>query len=249
MPELLAAAHCRVPLWAVATVLSTHPWCHWSLGHPFRLQVDEPDYDARLGAYAELTEATWAALGPARAPPLLHQCLADLRRAEDLALRHGASQALSRLVAAAAAAASAGDDALPAMPQDAPALVRGSDDAPADQLMLGMDAAGEPSQGGDSAGGAAAIAAVASAGGSRASGVVPALAGASADGEPAAGGEPGGAGGGAGGLPEFVQRVLFAQLKRTVAASSLAVRQVHPLRSLRASAPTCGWTQQALCGP
>ena len=203
--------------------------------------MDEPDYDARLGAYAELTEAAWAALGPARAPPLLHQCLADLRRAEDLALRHGASQALSRLVAASAAAASAGDDPLPAVPQDSPGPVRSGDDVSVDQLKPAVDAAGEPSQGGDSAGGAAAAAVVGSAGGSIAPGAVEALPGAPADGESAAAGEPGGAGGGAGSLPEFVQRVLFAQLKRTVAASSLAVRQVHPLHGLRASALICGW--------
>ena len=56
-------------------------------------QVDEPDYDARLGAYAELVPGAWADLGARRAPPLLHAALADLRRPEDLALRHAASQA------------------------------------------------------------------------------------------------------------------------------------------------------------
>jgi hypothetical protein len=55
--------------------------------------VDEPDYDARLGAYAELMPETWAGLGARRALPLLHAALADLRRPEDLALRHAASQA------------------------------------------------------------------------------------------------------------------------------------------------------------
>ncbi|KAK9845304.1 hypothetical protein WJX81_002986 [Elliptochloris bilobata] len=45
--------------------------------------VDEPDYESRLGAYAELTGATWAALGPARALPLLHHLAV---RQEHLAL-------------------------------------------------------------------------------------------------------------------------------------------------------------------
>ena len=185
--------------------------------------MDEPDYDARLGAYSELTEAMWAALGPVRALPLLHQCLADLRRAEDLALRHGASQALSRLVAAAAAAASAGD-APPAAPRRAPAVASGAC-APAGQPVLAADAAGDPMQPRDMAGGtAAAVGVVGSAGGSGGPDGVDAA----AKRELAAAGEPGGAGGGAAdGLPDFVQRVLFAQLKRTVAASSLAVRQVR----------------------
>ncbi len=69
------------------------PWCG-PVSDPARArQVDEPDYDARLGAYAELVPGAWADLGARRAPPLLHAALADLRRPEDLALRHAASQA------------------------------------------------------------------------------------------------------------------------------------------------------------
>ncbi len=169
-------------------------------------QVDEPDYDARLGAYAELVPAAWARLGAARALPLLHHCLADLRRPDDLALRHAASQALSRLVTAAAGAdagaAGSGQAAGAALEQALPALAVESATAVqtgAAAMEAGAavrDSAGSPGGKGAGAG-----------------------EGASGHGE-----ESGAA---AAGLPELAQRVLFAQLKRTVAASSLAVRQVR----------------------
>ena len=56
------------------------------------LQLDEPDYDARMGAYQRLLPAAWAGMARWQALPLLHHSLADLRNADDLALRHAAAQ-------------------------------------------------------------------------------------------------------------------------------------------------------------
>ncbi len=56
------------------------------------LQLDEADYDARMGAYQRLLPAAWAGMARWQALPLLHHCLADLRNADDLALRHAAAQ-------------------------------------------------------------------------------------------------------------------------------------------------------------
>jgi Down-regulated in metastasis len=56
------------------------------------LQVGEADYDARLAAYARLTPALWGALPPWQAAPLVHASLADLRNADDIALRSAAAQ-------------------------------------------------------------------------------------------------------------------------------------------------------------
>ena len=55
-------------------------------------QLDEADYDARMGAYQRLLPAVWAGMARWQALPLLHHVLADLRNADDLALRHAAAQ-------------------------------------------------------------------------------------------------------------------------------------------------------------
>lgn len=60
--------------------------------------VDEADYDARLASYAELSPSYWAASPPWHAAPLVYAALAELRSADDIALRHAAAQALERLV-------------------------------------------------------------------------------------------------------------------------------------------------------
>lgn len=135
-------------------------------------QVDAPDYDTRLGTYAELDQAAWRSMCYVEALPLLHAALADLRGADDLAARAAASQALSRLVAAAAAAAAAAED---------------GDGGPAGD---GLSILAE-------------------------NGVVDAAA-AAAD---ATGGR----------IVALAERVLYSQLKRTLASPSLAVRQVNDL--------------------
>jgi Down-regulated in metastasis len=56
------------------------------------LQVDEVDYDTRLGAYGQLTVAFWSGVPPWAAMPLAHHCFRDLRNADDLALRHASAQ-------------------------------------------------------------------------------------------------------------------------------------------------------------
>jgi hypothetical protein len=100
--------------------------CSWSAA-----ALDEPDYEARLRAYAKLRPEAWAAWGRAAALPVVHAAFHDLRNGEDLALRQAAAQALERLAAAlaareAAAAAAAGgaspdalheDDALRLLPR------------------------------------------------------------------------------------------------------------------------------------
>jgi hypothetical protein len=78
-----------------------------------RVAIDaSPDYEARLKAYralcAPVQDATSAStfgglLAAGAAPPLLWQCLADLR-SDDLALRTSSASALSAFLAAAAAA-------------------------------------------------------------------------------------------------------------------------------------------------
>ena len=56
------------------------------------VQMDEVDYDVRMVAYQQLLPGAWAAMERWQALPLLHQALADLRDADDLALRHAAAQ-------------------------------------------------------------------------------------------------------------------------------------------------------------
>ncbi len=56
-------------------------------------QLGEADYDARLAAYARLQPPKWAALPAWHSAPLVHAALADLRMADDIALRHAAAQA------------------------------------------------------------------------------------------------------------------------------------------------------------
>ena len=46
----------------------------------------------RMSAYQRLLPAAWAGMARWQALPLLHHCLADLRNADDLALRHAAAQ-------------------------------------------------------------------------------------------------------------------------------------------------------------
>ncbi|PRW58885.1 small subunit processome component 20-like protein [Chlorella sorokiniana] len=70
-------------------------------------EIDELDYERRMAAYSRLLPAAWQPLSVRQAAPLLHTCLHDLRNAEDLALRHAASQALSRFIEGAAAATEA----------------------------------------------------------------------------------------------------------------------------------------------
>lgn len=62
------------------------------------------DYDRRLQAYSRLQADAWAQMGLAQALPLLHHCLADMRRTDDLAIRSAAAQALGRLIAAGSVA-------------------------------------------------------------------------------------------------------------------------------------------------
>ena len=59
------------------------------------VQMDEVDYDVRMVAYQQLLPGAWAAMERWQALPLLHQALADLRDADDLALRHAAAQVRS----------------------------------------------------------------------------------------------------------------------------------------------------------
>lgn len=54
--------------------------------------MDEVDYDVRMVAYQQLLPEAWAAMPRWKALPLLYQSLADLRDADDLALRHAAGQ-------------------------------------------------------------------------------------------------------------------------------------------------------------
>lgn len=70
----------------------------------FPWQIDELDYERRMAAYSRLTPATWQSLSARQAAPLLHTSLHDLRNGDDLALRHAASQALSRFIEGAVAA-------------------------------------------------------------------------------------------------------------------------------------------------
>ncbi|PSC76593.1 small subunit processome component 20-like protein [Micractinium conductrix] len=83
-------------------------------------EIDEMDYEKRMAAYACLTPDAWAAMAARQAAPLLHTCLHDLRNADDLALRHAASQALARFIEGAAAAtdAAGGATACAATPPD-----------------------------------------------------------------------------------------------------------------------------------
>jgi hypothetical protein len=148
-------------------------------------QMDERDYDRRLSAYPRLNPSTWASMSRLQALPLVHQALADLRDADDLALRHAASRALADLITAAAAAApnpDANPDA-PSAPDDAAANDGGNPGVMSDGVHVGVTP-----------------------------GVTPV------------------AGVGAGQRSELgllVQRVLFPQIKRSLGASNLAVRQVR----------------------
>jgi U3 small nucleolar RNA-associated protein 20 len=72
--------------------------CSWSAA-----SLDEPDYEARLAAYAKLKPDVWAAWGRAAALPVVLSCFHDLRNGDDLALRQAAAQALTRLVSSLAA--------------------------------------------------------------------------------------------------------------------------------------------------
>lgn len=115
--------------------------------------------------------------------PLLHAALADVRNGEDLAARAAASQALSRLISAAAAFGDDNDEAVSAATSSVEAALE------ADPPVL--------------------------AGGSGAEGKVLATGG-SQDSLAAAGGD----------IRGVAERVLYSQLKRTLAMPSLAVRQV-----------------------
>ena len=63
---------------------------------PSSPQLGEADYDARLAAYGQLQEAKWAQLPAWHSAPLVHAALADLRNADDIALRHAAAQVCSK---------------------------------------------------------------------------------------------------------------------------------------------------------
>ena len=143
------------------------------------MQIDAPDYDARLGAYSELTQSAWAGMRATEALPLLHAALADMRNGEDLATRAAASQALSRLIAAAASLG--GTDAAAGNPEASTAVEAGP---------------------------------LAEVPGAVPEGEVPAAGG--TDESLVAGGD----------IRTVAERVLYLQLKRTLASPSLAVRQV-----------------------
>ena len=64
--------------------------------------TDEPDYDARIGAFRSMNTALFASLQPAAVLPLAHQACYDLS-SDDTALRTSASAALGELVKAAGA--------------------------------------------------------------------------------------------------------------------------------------------------
>ncbi|KAL4434124.1 hypothetical protein ABPG75_000565 [Micractinium tetrahymenae] len=71
-------------------------------------EIDELDYERRMAGYSRLLPDAWQPMAARQATPLVHTCLHDLRNADDLALRHAASQALSRFIEGAAAAMAAG---------------------------------------------------------------------------------------------------------------------------------------------
>ena len=96
-----------------------------------RLQLEEPDYDQRLQAHKQLTEARWASLLPAAACALLYRCLRDMRDATDLALRHAASQSLDRFVSTLSSAADTSEPtAEPAGSHPGDTVVSGVSDEP-----------------------------------------------------------------------------------------------------------------------
>lgn len=61
-------------------------------------QLEEMDYDARLGAYRRLTTPQWRHLPACGTTALLLRSLRDLRDGSDLAIRHAASQALQAFI-------------------------------------------------------------------------------------------------------------------------------------------------------
>ena len=63
---------------------------------------DEPDYDARIGAYRKMDTELYASLAPAAVLPLAHQACFDLN-SNDTAVRASASASLAELVKAAGA--------------------------------------------------------------------------------------------------------------------------------------------------
>ncbi|KAK9808411.1 hypothetical protein WJX73_001754 [Symbiochloris irregularis] len=63
-------------------------------------QLEEMDYDARLGAYRQLASPLWQSLPSCGATALLLRSLRDLRNGSDLAIRHAASQALQAFISA-----------------------------------------------------------------------------------------------------------------------------------------------------
>jgi hypothetical protein len=147
-----------------------------------------------------------------------------------LSLPHSLAQALSRFIVAAAAAEALEREGLAAHahPQLAPSVETAlpASAAAAGSAAADAGAAPEPDAGGTGARPSAAssergaLAAGEAAGGSSGT--------AAADPEAGPGPGPERAGAAAeAGLPALAQRVLFAQLKRTLAASSLAVRQVR----------------------
>jgi hypothetical protein len=146
--------------------------------------VDAPDFDTRLGAYADLDQAVWQSMGYVEALPLLHAALADLRGADDLAARAAASQALSRLIAAVSAGP-VGDGQTEAFAEvdGADAAVAAADGhvGPAGDGSMEVSAEDGVVDAGDAAGGS---------------------------------------------IVALAERVLYSQLKRTLASPSLAVRQV-----------------------
>ena len=73
------------------------------------IQLEEADYDTRLGGYRRLSASVWASLPDAGAMALLQRSLRDLRDGSDLALRHAASQALLRFISTLSSSAHADD--------------------------------------------------------------------------------------------------------------------------------------------
>lgn len=63
-------------------------------------ELDTVDYETRLAAFKKITESWWCQISTSAATPVLFNLLYELRRADDLALRQSAADAISRLVGA-----------------------------------------------------------------------------------------------------------------------------------------------------
>lgn len=72
------------------------------------MQIDQVDYEARLAAFRQLTPEKWReVLAAGGVHALIHRAFVHLRSGDDLALRHAAAHALTKLLQAVAGACSA----------------------------------------------------------------------------------------------------------------------------------------------